>query len=53
MLSITVAVDLVRSVLVGKRILGRRPLEVNVSKKVSQSLLLLTYSKTTHKLPMA
>ena len=33
MLSNKVAVDLIGSTLVGKRILGRRPLEVNVLKK--------------------
>ena len=50
-LSIIVAVDLIGSTLVGKRIVGRRPLEVNVSKKVSQSLLLLTFSKLQLKSP--
>ena len=51
MLSITVAVDLTGSTLVGKRIVGIRPLEVNVSKKVQQSLLLLTFSKLQLKSP--
>jgi len=51
MLSIKVAVDLMGSTLVGKRIVGRRPLEVNVSKKVSLSLLLLTFNKLQLKSP--
>jgi hypothetical protein len=44
-LSINVEVDLAESTLLGKKIVGRRPLVVTDSKKVSDSIFLPTLSR--------